>query len=997
MESYQQPHHHYNMRPPQQQLQPQPQPPPPPPPSLSSDPHFSHQYQHQHPPPPPPSNSWFSTQFQYHPSHSPPPPPPPQQQQNQWGPPPPPPPPPQYPAHPHQSYPAQPYPPPPPPPPPRPSPPPYSHQDWTNANWSHQSGWEYPAHANEEDWAAKARAWASARSAMENQHPQTQFMPVVRQEEPSHYVNQYAQPVESHYQDVQQTSNPTSGFQNYQGPAAPMNRPPMSHQQEPASISSYAPDAQFSFAAKDGALGGDMNTAFPRHQGSTSTLVHQQEVPSSYSSVPAGQDNGSMGQQHGRSLHPADSRSIPMDHAPFAYRNHSMNPMDQPLEFAPRFSHEIDPKMNSYPDSSGPVRGTESVSAVSSLHAWTGPVAPGTSYPPVTPAFPLAPQHDPSIGVPPLPGQPAPLFGRGTSFQNAVPSISAPVGLGAGSSLHPIAAFSADTYGGPLGSDRPKKAAVPNWLREEIIKNKATITSSTPEPFKDESESNEDEMIGKSTSKVDQTDSKSVDSARSPEEEDDDEDYEEAQRTATINQEIKRVLTEVLLKVTDELFDEIATKVLNEDDLSADAMANLENHVPIHKGSPTRPPVPTLKASTKVLIPVKGKESEGHGSGESSSGTTGAGNVLGLANYASDDDDVIQTLSAPKSDGIVVNSAGENGHRQPEAGDLRKNLVATEGGRSKGSSTGSEGDHDTPASTLSDRRIAKDLDDKVQKTSSRGAVSLSKKEDGVINDGKSIVKSDASKSTDNGRKTTSSAPDVPTEKGHVRKSAKDDSQERDPKRRDRHESKRKDDYKEIESGKERENEKEETRVRRDEKRQKKDKTEDYHISRERSKEQDDKHGEKARESDSRRRSPHLEDKDSKKERERDKKRSRKDDADKKREKTKDEKGDKSRHKSSSDASRHKRRRSSSATRVRKNEASAVVSGGSDDEASDDSKRKDHSKRRNLSPSPVRSRRRYVLSAFCHPWSSVPVGEWIYYQDKLKEGGTKIKSPYPGIV
>lgn len=64
---------------------------------------------------------------------------------------------------------------------------------------------------------------------------------------------------------------------------------------------------------------------------------------------------------------------------------------------------------------------------------------------------------------------------------------------------------------------------MPNWLREEIIKNKATITSSTPEPFKDESESNEDEMIGKSTSKVDQTDSKSVDSARSPEEEDDDE------------------------------------------------------------------------------------------------------------------------------------------------------------------------------------------------------------------------------------------------------------------------------------------------------------------------------------------------------------------------------------------------------------------------------------------------------------------------------------------
>jgi hypothetical protein len=44
----------------------------------------------------------------------------------------------------------------------------------------------------------------------------------------------------------------------------------------------------------------------------------------------------------------------------------------------------------------------------------------------------------------------------------------------------------------------------------------------------------------------------------------------EAARMAAMNQEIKRVLTEVLLKVTDDLFDEIATKVLNEDDPSAE-------------------------------------------------------------------------------------------------------------------------------------------------------------------------------------------------------------------------------------------------------------------------------------------------------------------------------------------------------------------------------------------------------------------------------------------
>lgn len=63
-------------------------------------------------------------------------------------------------------------------------------------------------------------------------------------------------------------------------------------------------------------------------------------------------------------------------------------------------------------------------------------------------------QHDPSIDVPPFPGQPAPLFGRGPSFQSGVPS---PVGLGAGSSHHPTAAFPADAYGSSLGSERPKK------------------------------------------------------------------------------------------------------------------------------------------------------------------------------------------------------------------------------------------------------------------------------------------------------------------------------------------------------------------------------------------------------------------------------------------------------------------------------------------------------------------------------------------------------------
>ncbi|XP_048552230.1 uncharacterized protein LOC125532097 [Triticum urartu] len=48
------------------------------------------------------------------------------------------------------------------------------------------------------------------------------------------------------------------------------------------------------------------------------------------------------------------------------------------------------------------------------------------------------------------------------------------------------------------------------------------------------------------------------------------EDEVEVARMAAINKEIKRVLTEVLLKVNDDLFNEIAAKVMNEDDSSAE-------------------------------------------------------------------------------------------------------------------------------------------------------------------------------------------------------------------------------------------------------------------------------------------------------------------------------------------------------------------------------------------------------------------------------------------
>lgn len=60
---------------------------------------------------------------------------------------------------------------------------------------------------------------------------------------------------------------------------------------------------------------------------------------------------------------------------------------------------------------------------------------------------------------------------------------------------------------------------MPNWLREEI--KKAVITSSSADHPKEDAELMEDQGVDKSYAKGDQADSKSIDSSRSTEEEDD--------------------------------------------------------------------------------------------------------------------------------------------------------------------------------------------------------------------------------------------------------------------------------------------------------------------------------------------------------------------------------------------------------------------------------------------------------------------------------------------
>lgn len=64
---------------------------------------------------------------------------------------------------------------------------------------------------------------------------------------------------------------------------------------------------------------------------------------------------------------------------------------------------------------------------------------------------------------------------------------------------------------------------MPNWLRDEIIKSKHVIVNSAGELSKEDTESIEDGGIDKSYGKGDQGDSKSYDTPRSTEDDDDDE------------------------------------------------------------------------------------------------------------------------------------------------------------------------------------------------------------------------------------------------------------------------------------------------------------------------------------------------------------------------------------------------------------------------------------------------------------------------------------------
>ncbi|KAJ0096233.1 hypothetical protein Patl1_16064 [Pistacia atlantica] len=301
MDAYQQPHRY--MRP--------PPPPPQPPPTADHHlhhHHFLHQQQTQQAPRPPVpthGNQWYSNQFHYqHPSsHSPSPPPPPP---SQWAPPPassyPPPPPPSipYPAHHHNpninNYPL----------PPRPPAPlqisqsyPQSNQDWSNPNWGHhQQSWDYtgkqlfsvlPTAVHKiglpgpKNGPMQGLQWRISICT-----PSLRQLP--DQKNKINFHDQYPQASDFHYVDTQHHSLPASGYQQFPVPAASSQQPPVAYQQETSSISSapssYIPDVQLPYTGRDGSSAGEANAGFPHQENlHSSPSVHQQEVPSSYSSV----------------------------------------------------------------------------------------------------------------------------------------------------------------------------------------------------------------------------------------------------------------------------------------------------------------------------------------------------------------------------------------------------------------------------------------------------------------------------------------------------------------------------------------------------------------------------------------------------------------------------------------------------------------------------------------------------------------------------------------
>lgn len=363
-----------------------------------------------------------------------------------------------------------------------------------------------------------------------------------------------------------------------------------------------------------------------------------------------------------------------------------------------------------------------------------------------------------------------------------------------------------------------------------------------------------------------------------------------------------------------------------------------------HKESPSSlSAVPVTKATAKVLIPASAKDSNTKSVGEKSSSSS-PGDILGLGNYASDDedgDDEIRSSSLTNSNqqsGIKTltedtHDAAENGISKllQEHGRSKKNM---ESGMGKTSSIEPKNNNGAAVSELNDNRV----DGGLGRAYSSKVISEDGDE-GIAVGGKMLVGTNGSKNTVGVMESGQ-----PGEYVSFKKTSTNDPQHSETgmklDKSDRRESKKssgKDFVKEGEGSKIKADAKgEEKRRRPDERHPRKDKADDWNGPKERIKEP----GERAKQSEARKKSDHLDIKEDRKEAERFHRGSAKEDTSRKREHRKNEEEDRSRKKNASESSRHKRRRSSSISSKGRNSKDISVShaNNSSDEASDDSKR-----------------------------------------------------------
>ncbi|KAM3390335.1 hypothetical protein ACQJBY_012123 [Aegilops geniculata] len=293
------------------------------------------------------------------------------------------------------------------------------------------------------------------------------------------------------------------------------------------------------------------------------------------------------------------------------------DPSDQPLEFNDRKAPDMAVHETINIRSSAPTAMAEHGTVPTTTQSWGPSATVGYFHPAAVP--PQASQMDPSLHA-------GPLFGA-LSGSNYVP----PAAFGAGSVTE---AFPADANTLFNVAERSRKPPVPNWLREELLKKKSTpVSASVQHSTNYDSMDSEDAV--EPPNRADQTDSRSIGSAKSIVADEADEDEVEAARTAAINKEIKRVLTEVLLKVTDDLFNEIATKVMNEDDSSAESneTTGVSSSKDLGLGESK------VKTTAKVVVPAKPNNVSSTGPSDGNGLSSPKGALLGLASYDSDEED----------------------------------------------------------------------------------------------------------------------------------------------------------------------------------------------------------------------------------------------------------------------------------------------------------------------------------------------------------------------